>query len=46
MRDFLSDLLHVAADTLPIWRDMGLIVCSAILIGCLILLAGAWQGTK
>lgn len=43
---FLQDLLHIAADTLPLWRDLGIMACCGVLIAALLILAGIWHGTN
>jgi len=40
----MSDFLHIAADTLPIWRDAAIVVLFGIIIGCVWLVAGMYGG--
>ena len=40
----LRDLLHIAAETLPIWRDAGIVLLASLVLACLFLADSIYRG--
>lgn len=44
-RRILAELAHIAAQTLPVWRDSAIVVLVAVILGCLLLVASIYGGS-
>ena len=44
-RRAIAELAHIAAQTLPIWRDAAIVLLALVIIGCLWLAAAVYGTT-